>query len=114
MKKLYILFISLILYSCYCSIDLNDINVKSNNTRADEYYWYYDHQLFHNSDTCQVVGALSNNINNDWQINRRCIIYHDTIYVIKRYIAKDYKIFDGVIYIKDKGNEPFRLITELQ
>ena len=113
MKK--ILFILVfILSSCYCSIDLNDINVKSNNTRADEYYWYYDPQLFYNVDTCQVVGTLSNNINNDWQINRRCIIYNDTIYIVKRYIAKDHNIFDGVIYIKDKGNEPFRLITILK
>lgn len=111
MKKLYILFISLILYSCYCSTDLNDINVKSNNTRADEYYWYYDPRLFYNVDTCQVVGFLTNNTDNT-QINRQCIIYNDTIYVVKRYIAKDYKLFDGVIYIKDK--EPFRLITELQ
>ena len=111
MKKLYILLISLILCSCYCSTDLNDINIKSNNARADEYYWYYDPQLFHNSDTCQVIGVLTN-YNSNTYINRQCIIYNDTIYVVKRYIAKDYKLFDGVIYIKNK--EPFRLITELQ
>lgn len=111
MKRIvFVLFTICLFNSCYLNTDLNDINVKSNKARADEYYWYYDPQLFHNSDTCQVVGVLTN-YNSNTYINRQCVIYHDTIYVIKRYIAEDYKLFDGVIYIKDK--EPFRLITEL-
>ncbi len=111
MKK--ILFILIILFSsCHWCIDLNDYSQFNINTKAEEYYWYYDPQLFHNIDTCQVVGALSNNINNDWQINKKCLVHNDTVYIIKRYIAKDYNIFDGVIYIKDK--KPFRLITKLQ
>ena len=110
--KNFLFILVFILSSCYWNTDLNDYSQFNKNTKAEEYYWYYDSQLFHDIDTCQVVGTLSNNINNDWQINRKCLVHNDTVYVIKRFIAKEYKLFDGVIYIKDK--EPFRLITILQ
>lgn len=113
MKKIvFVLFTICLFNSCYLNTDLNDINVKSNKARADEYYWYYNPQLFNNLDSCQIVGYLQNVNGAERAINRKCPIYNDTIYVVKRYIAEDYKLFDGVIYIKDK--EPFRLITELR
>ena len=114
MKKFLVILFCLILSSCYWKTDLNvypkpEIKISS----ADEYYWYYNTELFTGIDSCYVVGTLESKYNEEkYQINRQVPICNDTIYVIKKYIADQNNIFNGVIYIKDK--EPFRLITELQ
>ena len=93
---LFILLMSCLITSCYWGIDLNDYSEsKHNKIFQDEYYWYYNKELFTDADSCYVVGIIN-----------------DTIYIIKKYIAGKSNIFDGVIYIKNK--EAFRLITELQ
>lgn len=112
MKK--ILFILVILLSsCSWNTDLNEYEqFINNNTRADEYYWYYNKELFIGVDSCYTVGTLESKYNNEkYQINHQVPICNDTIYIVKKYIAEKNNIFNGVIYIKNK--EPFRLITEL-
>ncbi len=110
MKK--ILFVLVfVLSSCYWS---NDLTPDSQITyQSDEYYWYYNNSIFKGVDSCQVVGVLKNKFTDDMrQINHKCAISNDTIYIIKKYIAKENNIFDGVFYIR--GDDPYRIIIELK
>ena len=111
---LFILLMSCLITSCYWGMDLNDYSEsKQNKIFQDEYYWYYNKELFTDADSCYVVGIIKNIYDDKtFAINRQIPICNDTIYVIKKYIAGQSNIFDGVIYIKNK--EPFRLITKLQ
>ena len=110
MKKLFFLLV-ILLSSCYCDWDLN--NYPKPTTRADEYYWYYNSELFYNRDSCQVIGVLTSNYDNEsYNINRRCKVYNDTIYIEKRRIAGHHNYFKGVILLKNQ--EPILIETILK
>ena len=107
--------LTLSLCSCYWKDD-SGIASPGNNSdfRQDEFYWYYNHELFNGVDSCYIVGTLETDyeVTYSFSINQQCKIYNDTIYVIKRNIAENKNIFNGVIYIKNK--EPYILITKLK
>ena len=118
MKFLFYLIVLLLTYSCYYNVDLNDYASRKhdrygNEIPYDEYYWYYNRELFDGVDSCFVVGTMETEFDctYEFNVNHRCYVYNDTICIIKKHIAKDRNVFNGVIYIKDR--EPFRLIQKL-
>ena len=99
MRKV-ILTLPLLICSCCWENNLNDEYNKPN-IRSVDYFWYYNKELFHGEDYCQLIGRIINedNESSGQYINKRCSIYNDTIYVKRRYIKPEYNIFEGTIYI---------------
>ena len=90
----------LVLYGCSCSWGPDIEGFDAGMTRADEYYWLYSPDMFYRADSCYVVGVLENQYMTI-SINHRCKVYNDTIYVIKKKIAGQNRIFNGMIYTKE-------------
>ena len=97
MKK--IVFLILLLCSCYKDINLNEY--PANNPK---YFWYYDKELFDGAKYCHLIGDIRND-HFDCLIeciDMECNIYNDTLYIRKKYTyPKNNNIFEGTIYIKD-------------
>lgn len=100
LKKVLYTFVILL---CSCQCDWNLYNQARMETRSEAYYWYYNDTLFDNIDSCQIIGFLSSlHDKESYSINRRCKIYHDTIYVEKRAIAGHHNRFEGILYFNKK------------
>ncbi|MBQ8455636.1 MAG: hypothetical protein IJ537_09930 [Bacteroidaceae bacterium] len=103
--------LTLLFASCYFDTDLNDYDsiVTPNKSMSEEYYWLYNSKLFHGIDSCQVVGQLENE--NDEQdfysINRKCLVSNDTIYVAKRDLTGNHTVLNGRFYIDDEQYEVY-------
>lgn len=98
-----------LLCCCYANYDLNDYSQQK--PRYEVYYWYYNDTLFNYIDSCQVIGFLYNQNNDRFQINRRCPIFHDTLYIDKKSIIGTCRYFDGILII---NNKDYSIKTVLQ
>ena len=97
----YLILSCAIICSCHCDWCGESGIPYASKLRCEEYYWYCNDTLFVNADSCQVIGFLSSKHDNEvYSVNRRCCIYHDSIYIEKRIIAGHHNFFDGVLYIK--------------
>lgn len=101
MKHLIFIFFALLLSSCYWDEDLNNYNTyNSKQSRNVVNFWYYNDTLFKNHEYCQLIGTFENDTINEYHyVNRRCMIYNDTIYPKPRYVGPNNTIFNGIIII---------------
>lgn len=105
MKRLFLICLSFICYSCYYLVE-----PEIPDSSKDYYFTYYNPVIFKNSDSCYVVGLLENEFsNNCYHINCKCKVYNDTIYITRR--NSDYRFFNGIIYTRER---PYRIYTELK
>lgn len=102
MKK--ILFIlTILLSSCYWTEDLNNYNnYNTESSRQSIFFWYYDHDMFINTDSVHLVGQLESKYSNEIHyVNRSCKVYNDTIYISRKDNYPLHYIYKGNIRVNN-------------